>query len=91
MRKGTERQQRTTERAERGKKKGWTEAGHFSAHISHNRNQESLGDEIRERQEEGRAGGSPGNKTFSLCVYDACQTNDNDLKHFFGGEDMRCR
>lgn len=30
----------------------------------------------RRRRREGEARGSPGNKTFSLCVYDACQTND---------------
>lgn len=73
--------------------------GHFTAHTSHNRNQElSGGGEGREggrvvgvrseggrrrRRREGEARGSPGNKTFSLCVYDACQTNDKWPKTFF--------
>lgn len=36
-----------------------------------------------EEEERGEARGSPGNKTFSLCVYDACQTNDKWPKTFF--------
>lgn len=54
---------------------GKTKAGHFIEHTSHNRN-EKLSEEMEKEQqeeEEEEARGSPGNKTFSLCVYDACQ------------------
>lgn len=53
-----ERKQRdktATHREERIKVRGWTEAGHFTAHTSHNRNQELYEEEegeIRERQRE---------------------------------------
>lgn len=78
--------------------RGWTEAGHFTAHTSHNRNQELSGgvwgvyrSTAGKEGEPQEAPGSPGNEIFSLCAYVACQTNNNDLKHFFGGEDdIRC-
>ena len=50
---GAERQNSDSQVREK-KLKGWTEAGHFTAHTSHNRNQELSGGrgEIRERQRE---------------------------------------
>lgn len=38
------------------KRKGWTEPGHFTAHTSHNRNQELSGGEVGWGGEAGREG-----------------------------------
>lgn len=74
------------------KLKGWTEAGHFTAHTSHNRNQELSGEwDQRGAGREGEAKEAQETKPLaSVFTMHVKQTTMN-YKHFFGGEDdMRC-
>lgn len=73
----TERQNSDSTGEEGKKKRRWTETWSFLLHTQAITKTKSS---LRVRSEgggrRGRARWSPGNKTFSLCVYDACQTND---------------
>lgn len=74
-----------------GKGKTWTEAGHFTAHTSHNRKEDlSGGDKLRlqrgQREEAQKT--KPLASVFTMHV----QYRQRPKKHFFGSEaDMRCR
>lgn len=76
------------ERLNRERKlKGWTEAGHFTAHTSHNRKQWDQ----REAGTEGEPGEAQETKPLASVFTMHVKQTTMTYKHFFGGEDdMRC-